>query len=207
VGHHRHIGFLVGFERGAGVRREHANGFAARIQHAREARQIGLHPVGRPIHGAVFPGAEPQQVDAETLGARPQQDAVEVAEVELAFLALDFVPIHRILDGVGAHALELGPGALHAVREGAVVVDLAAQDEERLPVHHEGELAAGLHQLRNGFALRGGKGSGGCQERSQQDEFVRHRADFPCHPARVAPRPRELRARRAARTSRGSTVR
>ena len=102
-------------------------------------------------------------------------------EIELAFLALDFVPVDRILDGVRAHGLELGPGGLHAVREGAVVVDLAAQNDERFPVHHERELVALLDQLRNGLGLPEGKGNGGCQDQTQPDGLARQRDGFSCH--------------------------
>ena len=140
-----------------------------------------LDPVGRPIHGPVLPGAEPEHDDAEAPGARAAKDLVEVAEIELAFLTLDFVPVDRILDGVRVHGLELGPGALHAVREGAVVVHLAAQNDERLPVHHEGEPAALLHQLRNGLGLREGQRNGGCQDQSQTDDPGQRKTSCSCH--------------------------
>ena len=135
------------------MRREHANGPSAAVQHPGEAAGIGLDPIRAPIHGAILPGAEPEQDGPQALRAHAAENLVETGEVELALLRLDDVPVDRVLHGVQVHCPEGVPGAVHAIRQRAEVAHLSAQHDERLPVHQEGELVSRLDELWNGPAL------------------------------------------------------
>jgi len=70
------------------VRGEHTNGFAARVQDAGKRVTSDLTS-SAPNPWLRFYSAEPEHDDAEILGARLLKNLVKVAEIELAFLALD----------------------------------------------------------------------------------------------------------------------
>ena len=160
----RRVRRAVGLQGGLPVRGKHAYGFAARIDDAREPGGIRFHPRRRVVHRPVLPGAEPQRDGAQVLLAQAAHDLVEAAEVELALHRFDGVPVDRELDGVGVQGFELGPRAPHAVREGRGVIDLAAEDDERLAIHQQlVHAAGGLYDLRNRFILRHGQRQDGRQ--------------------------------------------
>ena len=138
---------------------------------------IGFDPVGRPVHGAILPGAEPQQDGAESLAAQTGEDPVKTGEVEMPLLGFDAVPVDRVFHGVQVHGLEAGPGPLHHIGVGAEIAHLAAQHEEGLAIHHQTELAVLLYQLRDRPALRGCHRQNEWQGQEKSYESVKHDVD------------------------------
>jgi hypothetical protein len=62
---------------------------------------VTLHPLGRVVALAVFPGAEPQEYETQLALACGLNRKVYGTKVELALLRLDRFPIEGNLSGVG----------------------------------------------------------------------------------------------------------
>ena len=142
---------------------------AALVGRAREPLRVALHPGGRVAGHAVLPRPEPQQHEPHPVAARVGEELVEAREVEAAFFRLDELPV----DG-SEHRVHVELGELRPERPeiggvgGGGVAELAAADQERLPVHDQLDGAALATQVRQRRA--GGRGwSGRRSEDAQQD--------------------------------------
>ncbi len=128
---------------------------------AGEPLRVALHPAGRVAGHAVLPRGEPEQHEPHPVGARLLDQPVERREVEPPLVRLDQVPVdgsqHRV-------HVELGEPGPETFEVGGVrsrgVAELAASNQERLPVHDQlggGALSAevGYRRVRAARRWRG----------------------------------------------------
>ncbi len=118
---------------------------------------------------AVLPCAEPEQDEVEVVLARLRDQQVHVGEVEGALGGLDLLPVDGGLDGIGVHGFGGAPRTGKGRGPCAGVVDLAAEDEERLAVDDEGEAAILLLKVGNVVDWIGPDRQQECRGRARRD--------------------------------------
>ena len=105
---------------------------------ARKTLQVLFHP-RRDVAGVtVFPCSEPEEDQAQTVPASPAEQTFHEGEVKASFLRLHKFPVDGRQDGVAVQPRQPFPDGLHELQAGRVgVLDLRAQNDERLVVHHQ----------------------------------------------------------------------
>ena len=101
VAHQGDKGSFVGVEVGARVGRKNVNRLTVRADHAREPFGIGLRPLWRVMHVAVFPSTKPKQHHMEVVLTGAVHNCIDVVPIELLSLRLNLLPVDRGFHRVG----------------------------------------------------------------------------------------------------------
>ena len=159
-------GCLIGFEVGHRVGAHHIQQLAVGVLLARVGLRVGLDPLRNVVVLPVLPCSEPEQYEVELVLARLCNQQVHVGEVECPLGGLHLLPVDGGLDGVHMHGFSSAPGGGKRRGPRAGVVDLAAQDEERLAIDDKCVASILLLQMGNVAGL--GRSDRG-EERSEED--------------------------------------
>ena len=150
-------GCLIGFEIGRRVGAHDVQQLAVGVLLAWVGLGVGLNPLGDVVVLAVLPCAEPEEDEAEVVLAGLSDEQVHIGEVECALGGLHLLPVDGGLDGIGVHGFGGAPGGGKGRGPGAGVVDLAAEQKERLAIDNQGEAVVSLLKMGNlvglGFCL------------------------------------------------------
>jgi len=117
------------------------------------ARRVGLHPFGHVVLAAVFPGAEPEQIEPDVVLARLSDDGIDDRVVELSRLWFELFPVDRYLQRIGVQGFDGRPNFRKHGRPAAGIMRLGAQHEVRRAVHHKGVAPVFLDYLGDGTLL------------------------------------------------------
>ena len=160
MAHQRDKRALVRFKRCAAEGGRHIMRLAVARHHAWKALGVRLHPFGLVARPGVLPRPEPQQVEADIVGARLRKQCVDPGEVVAAFLWFDLFPRDGDLQRIGVKRVDGRPDLRQHCRIIGAVVGLAAKDQKRRAVDVEDMPAVAADDTRQRAALRRRAGGG-----------------------------------------------
>ncbi len=163
-------GCLIGVQSVLRDGREHVDRLSIGANDPWKARGIGFDPGRSVVHVAVLPCAKPQKNDVEIVRASTVDYSVDVGEIELTWLTLELLPVNRGFDSVGMQSGHGLPHLRQFAGPGARVVNLPAEDEERLAINEEGVAAILLHEAW--WFGCGSLGAGGGKENEEKGKTV-----------------------------------